>query len=58
MICPFRIDVEFEYVALESKEGEEPSYLEKAHRQKYPKCVGQECPFYNFNGYCDRVGGE
>ena len=58
MICPFRIDVEFEYVALEPKKDEEPSYLEKAQRQRYPKCAGQECPFYNYGGGCSRVEGE
>lgn len=57
MICPFRIDVEFEYVALNSnKKDEEPSYLEKAQRQSYPKCLEDECPYYNYDGYCGRIG--
>ena len=56
MICPFRMTIEFEYVALTSKkEDEEPSYLEKAQRQVYPPCMEDECPYYNKYGYCTRV---
>lgn len=55
MICPFRLNVEFEYVALPCKKDEEPSYLEKAHRQVYPPCMEDECPYYNKYGYCNRI---
>ncbi len=56
MKCPFRIDVEYEYVALKSaKEGEEDQYLEKAQRQKFPECAGSSCPFYVYGGGCERA---
>ena len=59
MICPFRIDVEFEYMGLSTgKKDEEPSYLEKAQRQVYSPCMEDECPFYNYDGLCTRVGEE
>ena len=64
MICPFRIDVEFDYIALAPKDDEnaEPSYLEKAQRQKYPECMEEECPFYeysfNVTGSCNRIGDD
>lgn len=59
MICPFRLDVEFEYMKLSTgKKDEEPSYLEKAQRQRYPKCMEEECPFYNYDRSCMRIGEE
>ncbi len=55
MKCPFRIDLEYEYVQLISgKDDKEDSYLEKAQRQRYPECEGDECPFYAY-GACERV---
>ena len=55
MICPFRVDVEFEYLELKSKKkDEDPQYLEKAQRQVYAQCMEDECPFYNYGG-CGRM---
>ena len=36
MICPFRVNVRFEY----------DKGLERAQLQEYAECVGEECPFY------------
>lgn len=59
MICPFRLDVEFEYVALPCKKDEEPSYLEKAQRQVYPPCMEDECPWFDsYYNKCTRIGEE
>ena len=61
MKCQFRIDVEFEYVALAPADNDkdtEPSYLEKAQRQRYPDCIEDECPFYNYGGACNRIEGD
>ena len=56
MICPFRANTEFEYRKVESKNGEEDSYLEMAQRMTYPKCYEHECPFWDEKYYqCDRV---
>jgi hypothetical protein len=58
MRCPFRVDVEFEYMQVnDPKEGEEASYLEKAQRQKFAKCYGDDCPYYVYNN-CSRIGDE
>ena len=56
MICPFRVDVEFEYINLPSKkEDEDPQVLEKAQRQIYAQCMGDECPYYNWDSKCGRI---
>lgn len=59
MICPFRVDVEFEYTAIASKEdNEKMEYLEKAQRQIYAQCMEDQCPFYGWNESCERVRTE
>ena len=59
MVCPFRVDVEFEYARAEDTKDGEAQYLEHAQRQVYANCVEAKCPFYEYGvieGSCRRVG--
>ena len=50
MKCPFIVNTENEY----KKVGED-SYLLMKTRAKYAECVGDECPYYDYQGSCSRV---
>lgn len=54
MICPFRGGVKMSYIEVQGKEGD-TDYLIKEQTPFYPECYGDDCPFYNWNGSCDRV---
>lgn len=53
MICPFRVDIHFEYKTIEG------SAVVKDQKEKFPPCMGEECPYYdtdwNDNGLCKRI---
>lgn len=55
MRCPFRLSVSFEYVKVD---GTESDYLEKSQLQEYPECYENECPYFDYHGNCDRIGGD
>lgn len=55
MICPFRVDVELEYVSIGPDKDGDPQYLEKSQRQKYALCDEGECPFFVYPDICSRA---
>lgn len=58
MICPFRIEVQFDHEVINS------SVILKAQREVYPPCYEGECPIWvdrygNWSeGYCSRLEGD
>lgn len=57
MVCPFRINIEFDYATITSDSGAE-SIMQVAQKETYPECEYGDCPFYNYNGLCDRTNSE
>lgn len=55
MICPFRVNVEFEYIKLPPDKDGEPQFLEKSQKQIYAGCEEDRCPFYDYSGGCKRA---
>lgn len=51
MICPYRVNIEFEYSIVNGETKETGQY------ETFPKCVEYECPFYNYNG-CAKAESE
>lgn len=65
MICPFRIDVVFDYETKARKyTTEKTKYVVKAQREVFPPCMREECPFYDpdysgsTDGTCKRINIE
>ena len=50
MVCPFRVDIEFEYAVFQTETGS--TIQTSAQREHFPECVEDECPYYNYGG-CD-----
>lgn len=50
MICPFRNRVEHEYRKIDGN-----TYVLVAETEEYPDCYEDKCPFYNYEGSCDRT---
>ena len=51
MLCPFRVNVEFEYCEING------AVVVSSQIEKYPECDEDECPFYGWDG-CGRVHEE
>lgn len=64
MVCPFKCGVSLQYTYIGKDNSPEErskadNYIEIAQHAFFEKCDGQECPYYNYNGLCDRgVGGD
>lgn len=49
MICPFRIDIEYDYKA------EKDTFYVKAQKERFPECYEEDCPFYSYPGKCEKT---
>lgn len=60
MKCPFRAGIRFEYqyIGPNTASGKQKSenYIEIAQHSVFEDCFKEECPFYNYNGLCERIG--
>ena len=52
MICPFRIDVDYEYCEIDG------TLVISRQRQVYPECEEGDCPYYDWGGACERTSEE
>lgn len=53
MVCPFRIDTSIEYHMIEA-EGEK-QICQTATRERFPLCMGVQCPMYDEEQGCKRA---
>lgn len=53
MVCPFRIDTSIEYQMIEA-EGEK-QICQTGTKERYPLCMGVQCPMYDEEKGCRRV---
>lgn len=49
MICPFRIDIEYDYKI------EKDTLYVKAQKERFPECYEDDCPFYSYPGKCEKT---
>ena len=49
MVCPFRVDIDFEYCEINE------NVMMAAQKETFPECMEGECPYYDWNGSCKRV---
>ncbi len=55
MVCPFRVGAKFEYALIGEDTSNPDSYVQVAQTAVYPPCYEGECPYYNYDGSCERM---
>ena len=62
MKCPFRVGVAFEYNYIGKNIREDMTdsnkYIEAAQHSVFEDCYKDECPYYNYNGSCERINND
>lgn len=58
MVCPFRVDIKFEYQEVIGTKGE-AELKEKKQSETFSECMGERCPYYDIQwdgkGKCRRT---
>ena len=54
IICPYRVNIEFEYALVETTEGENMMQV-ASQNEVFPRCVGDKCPFYTYPDTCRKA---
>jgi hypothetical protein len=54
MQCPFRINTVIEYAVFSNDEKKE--LREVGQHEEFAVCAEGECPYYDWNGACGRIG--
>lgn len=54
MQCPFRINTVIEYAMFSN--DEKKKLREVGQHEEFAECAEGECPYYDWNGACGRIG--
>lgn len=49
MICPYRLNISYEYINVNSV------CVVKEQKEEFPECYECDCPFYDYYGNCTRI---